>query len=324
MRDNIIVIRFHIIWAIFFNFSGAVNAQETENTRNELFNFEHVQTAIRYLENPSDENLKSIANSNAMKHLKNHSDRTGYYDKNATVEEIALDLLTKKNTTHKKLVSTKKLVDIIAENKEKQQYCISQTLQYLPDDFVFTGHLFFTWGYDIGVSMDENASLNLAHNTFHKSIDEVWYYCIHELHHVGFQQYNRFPDFAKVTPGPQLFELVQYLTFLEGSAVYAAYVARADNKDLTDPDYIALENPTTMQAYTQEYFHTYNMIASIGDSALNEDDWNLLNNLSDGKRLWYRVGASMAEKLDKKLGRHAYKKIIKQGPQAFFDAYRLF
>lgn len=314
--------RYYIILAIFSNFSGVINAKETENTPGELFNFEHVENAIKYLENPSDENLKNIAQSNAMKHLKKHSDRTGYYNKKATVEEIALDLLTKKNTTQEELESTKKLVGVIGENREKQQYCINQTLQYLPDDFVFTGYLFFTWGYDIGVAMDENASLNLAHDTFRKSTDEVWFYCIHELNHVGFQQYHQFPDLAKVTTGKQLFDLVQYLTVLEGSAVYAAYAARVENKGLTDPDYIALENPITMREYIKEYFHTYNMIALIGDRALNDEDWNLLNNLSDGKRLWYRVGANMAEKLDKKLGRYAYKNIIKQGPQAFFDAYR--
>lgn len=322
MKIHITAVRFYIFLAIFLTFSHGSNAHEVSKNHNDFFDFEHIQSAIKYLTTPSNNNLKSVANSNAMKHLKNHSDRTGYYSKTTSIEEIALDLLTNKKPTPEKLIATQNLVDKIAKNKEKQQYCLNQTLQYLPSDFTFSGHLYFTWGYDIGVSMDTNASLNLAHKTFHKSIDEVWYYCIHELNHVGFQQYHQFPDLAKITTGKQLFELVQYLTVLEGSAVYSAYEARAKNNALTDPDYIALKNPKTMKIYTQEYFQTYNAIAAIGERTLNDEDWNLLNDLSDGKRLWYRVGAAMAQKLDKELGRHKYKSIIKKGPDAFFKAYK--
>ena len=43
------------------------------------FDFEHVLLSIGYFEEPSDRNLQLLAQTEALVHLKRHSDRTGYY-----------------------------------------------------------------------------------------------------------------------------------------------------------------------------------------------------------------------------------------------------
>lgn len=70
----------------------------------------------------------------------------------------------------------------INRNDIPQKEC----LKYLPGNFNYSGNLFFTFGYDLGVVYGKNASVNLAHPQFIKDINEIKYYAIHELHHAGF------------------------------------------------------------------------------------------------------------------------------------------
>ncbi len=287
----------------------------------EIFNFDHIKYSLVYLENPTAANFANVANSQAMQHLKNHSDRTGYYSKESTPEEIAKDLLASDEINQNLVNEAKQLLIYVQKSKDEQLYCTSKTREYLPQNFRFNGKLYFTWGYDIGVSMEHNASLNLVHKTFLEDPKEIWFYCIHELHHTGIQQYSRFPDLAKIQTGNDLFALVKYSTFLEGSAVYASYEARQANNALDDPDYIALEDSELMDKYQKEYFEIYEKVRHIGKRALNNEDWNLINSLSDGKRLWYRVGAKIAADIDASLGRKEFTVLIQRGPDAFFDAY---
>jgi hypothetical protein len=287
----------------------------------EIFDFNHIKYSLIYLENPTAENFANVANSQAMQHLKNHSDRTGYYSKESTPEEIAKDLLASDEINQNFVNEAKQLLTYAQNSKDEQSYCTSKTKEYLPHNFKFDGKLYFTWGYDIGVSMDQNASLNLIHKKFREDAEEIWFYCIHELHHIGVQHFTRFPDLSTIQTGNDLFALVKYLTFLEGSAVYASYEARQRNNALDDPDYIALEDSEIMDKYHREYFEIYEKVRLIGKRNLDDEDWNLLNNLSDGKRLWYRVGAKIAAEIDASLGRTKLNLLIQSGPDAFFDAY---
>ncbi|MDF2179105.1 hypothetical protein P2G88_12670 [Aliiglaciecola sp. CAU 1673] len=133
--------------------------------------------------------------------------------------------------------------------------------------------------------------------------------------------FNPFLDLALVKSGEQLAELVRYLTFMEGAAVYAAYAARQKNHHLSEHDFQALKDDELMQNLEEEYFAIYRQVQNIGQRPLTPQDWDLLDPLSDGKRLWYRVGAKMCEELDSKLGRDAFLQLIRQGPDAFFTAY---
>ena len=82
-----------------------------------------------------------------------------------------------------------------------------------------------------------------------------------------------------------------------------------------------MKDSALMNKYQKEYFEIYEKVRLIGNRDLADEDWNLLNNLSDGKRLWYRVGAKIAAKIDASLGRTELILLIQSGPDAFFDAY---
>jgi hypothetical protein len=210
----------------------------------------------------------------------------------------------------------------VRANPERQTACLEEAKKYLPDRFDFAIPLFVTWGYDIGVSMDGSASLNLAHDHFLEDEDEVWFYCIHEMHHAGVTSYHPMVKISEIATTRQLFTFLKYSTFLEGTATYAAYEARSRAGALArDRDYVALSDEERMDGYRARYFDIFKGMESAPDRYLLESDWQALEDFSDGDRLWYRVGAAMAATIDQKLGRARFKAIIAEGPDKFFDAY---
>lgn len=90
---------------------------------------------------------------------------------------------------------------------------------------------------------------------------------------------------------------------------------------LDDRDYVALENDELMAGYQEEYFEIYETVRNIGERTIDDEDWALLDDLSDGKRLWYRVGSRMAEKIDAQLGRDKLNSLMNSGPDTFFESY---
>ena len=55
---------------------------------------------------------------------------------------------------------------------------------------------------------------------------------------------------------------------------------------------------------------------------MEKDDFKVLEVMSGKrKRLWYVVGAHMAEEIDKNLGREALNKTIIEGSESFFEKY---
>ncbi len=55
---------------------------------------------------------------------------------------------------------------------------------------------------------------------------------------------------------------------------------------------------------------------------LDAADWDVLDEMSGGERLWYRHGAMMAQNIVAQGGEKALKAAIAAGPDAFFSAYR--
>jgi len=287
-----------------------------------VFDYGHVRQAIRYLEDPSPENLELLAQTEAMLHLKRHSDRTGYYPPGASHLDIAADLVSDPEARDS-VEAVRSLLFRVVLDRRGQQMCLSEAVEYGPPGAEIDGKVFFTWGYDIGVAVWRNASLNLAHHRFREDPSEVWYYCIHELHHTLVMKDHPMPRLADVKDTRQFLKLIQYLTFLEGTAVYAAYDARARGGALAaDPDYVALENPTVMKDYEQAFFRLYQQVEGFEWRSLVDEDWALLDELSEGDRLWYRVGARMAETIDRESGREALRRAVQEGPVAFFDYYQ--
>jgi hypothetical protein len=200
---------------------------------------------------------------------------------------------------------------------------VNDALRYLPDDFQFHGTLFLTFGYDIGVAFPPNASLNCTHAHFDKHPRELVYYAIHELHHVGFMSYHPPPKLADVKSCADLLNLVEYSTQLEGMAVLAAYQRRGEEHALEDDqDYVALEDARRIQADLASYFKDYNYLKGRGTEAADADAWAVVERMSSGERLWYRVGAYMARRIEASQGRAALVALIRVGPRQFMATFQ--
>lgn len=289
------------------------------------FDFAHVRAALRYLQTPSEDALVTLAATGAAAHLKRHSDVTGYYPPEASPLDISRDLVT--NDRYKavpRMAAVKDLLQSVAGNRAKQEFCFSEAKAHLPQGFNFAHPLYVTWGYDIGVSMAGSSSLNIAHPHFAESPEEIWYYCIHEMHHAGVTSFHPFPmPIADIKTTAEMTAFIRYATFLEGAAVYAAYGARAEAGALADDrDYVALEDAAAIARVLADYAAILAAFEDSPERALTDADWEMIGPLSDGERLWYRAGAAMARKIDEGLGRAAYRRIIREGPDAFFSAWR--
>lgn len=199
---------------------------------------------------------------------------------------------------------------------------VSDALRYLPDSFRFRGNLFLTFGYDIGVAFSPNASLNGAQRHFDGHPRELLYYAIHELHHAGFMSLRPPPRWPDLKTCRDLLAAVQYHTQLEGMAVLAAWDwRRATNALNDDADYVALQDGERMPKDTAAYFRDYDHLAGRGDQPLDAGARAVTERMS-GERLWYRVGALLARRIEESRGRAALIALVGQDPALFIEAAR--
>ena len=225
---------------------------------------------------------------------------------------------------HREVERVEKLLASINATPDRQRACLADALKHLPTDFRFTDPLYVTWGYDIGVSMNGTASINLAHPRFATDTEEIWFYCTHEMHDAGLTSFQPFPTrIAEIQTAGQMLAFIRYATMLEGMAVHAARGPRKKASALqNDSDYVALIDPARMTAFKRAYWEIYEHFKAAGDRPLDDDDWLLLERLSDGDRLWYRVGALMAAKIEAAIGTAAFRELPRRGPDSFFTYYR--
>lgn len=302
--------------AQFLVFSGCTI--EAESTG---FDFTHVNLALQYFDRPSENLKEEIAASEAALHLKRHSDRTGYYPPDTTTLEITSDLLdiTPGPNTLEQVSS---LVGYATDHPSRQQSCTEESAAYLPAEARPVNPLHITWGYDIGVAMDDHASLNFAHPHFLEDPEEIWFYCIHEMHHAGVMQLQRMPRIADIDSVGSLHDFVRYATFLEGLAVYAAKEARQRSGALgRDRDYVALGNSEQLALIMQRYWQRLSFLESQKSQPLDDTHWQVVEEMSSGDRLWYVAGAAMAAVIDDKVGRDGLLTVIREGPGSFFDTF---
>ncbi len=287
------------------------------------FNTEHVEGALAYFSAPEGAKLREIASTQAAQHLLKHSAMTGYYTETATSLDITQELIGGEIPDSEAINGVKTLLVAIAAVPDRQRSCTESAAEYLPDGFRFIEPLYLTWGYDIGVSMNGTASVNLAHRRFATQPDEVWFYCTHEMHHAGVTSYHPFPmRIASIATASQMFNFIRYATMLEGMAVHAAYAPRERAGALSaDPDYVALQNSALMAEYETAYWSILNHFEEAGERLLTETDWDLVERLSDGERLWYRVGAMMAARIEGGYGRGRLQELVVEGPDALFAAF---
>ena len=199
---------------------------------------------------------------------------------------------------------------------------IGDVVAYLPQAFRFSGSLFLQFGYDIGVAFPPDASLNGGHQHFAKYPRELLYYAIHELHHVGFMTYQPPPRIAELRTCADVLRLVEYCTQMEGMAVHAAKSRRAADGALDhDEDYVALSDDERMERLEAAYVADLAELHARGVMPVDDAVFAVIARMSGGDRLWYRVGARMAARIEDALGRDRLIGLIEKPPRAFCEIY---
>jgi len=316
MKKNIPI----LIFLFFICASCATNKSSDGviHQGNVSYDFALANLSVKYIETGDSVLLSHIAGTEGMKLIYNHANWSGNNPANISIYDFAkkvIDRDKKRMSMQAILRNLKYARDSIAAMDYPQKVC----LQYLPEGFSFHSRLCFTVGYDLGIVYQNNASINVSHKHYLETKTELKYYSIHELHHAGFVtlKKNYMPS-LKIYTCREMAELIAYFTHLEGMAVYAAYDERLKGKALNnDPDYVALQDTALMEKYTTRYFGIYNHFLTHSNDTLTEKDWLMLGELSSDNRLWYRVGAKMAETIDLKSGRKKLTSLI-AGPSAGF------
>jgi hypothetical protein len=201
----------------------------------------------------------------------------------------------------------------------------TECLKMLPKGFEYNSstHLFFTFGYDLGVTIAGNASINLAHPHYLQDMRELKYYSIHELHHAGFLQLkNNVMVDLNIHTYSDMAILIEYYTHLEGMGTYAPFDIRQKEHAMNaDHDYIVLQDTALMREQVKEYFTTYFYFKNDPQRMITDQDWEMISILSDKKRLWYTVGAKMAKTIDEKFGREKLTSLISESSGNFLKTY---
>jgi len=279
--------------------------------------------AIQYLRSNDPGLFTRMANSAAIAHILSHARNFDYDVPKDSPDALVTTLLDPKDKQAARSALCEQSIRYFCGPMLDDPHWVADALRYLPADFRFRGTLFLTFGYDIGVAFSPNASLNCTASHFDNHPRELRYYAIHELHHVGFMTYQKPPKLADLKTCADLLKLVEYSTQLEGMAVFAAYQHRRDDGALTDDaDYVALEDQKRMQVDLVSYFKDYDYLKSRGIQSVDADAWAVIDRMSSGERLWYRVGAHMAQRIEAAKGRAALVELVKQVPAQFIAAYQ--
>ena len=279
--------------------------------------------ALQYEAAPSPALLDQMAASPAIAHIQKHAINFDYDVPKTSTHELAVYLLKPANNQAERIATCKQSLDYFTGPMLADPNWVADTLRYLPADFRFHGTLFLTFGYDIGVAINSTASLNCTRPHFQNHPRELLYYAIHELHHTGFMQYQPPPRFADLKTCADLLRLLEYSAQLEGMAVWAAYDRRKREHALADdPDYVALTDEARMRQDELLYFKNYEYLEKRGQEKADDAAWAVIHRMSSGERLWYRVGARMAQRIEEKYGKSALVNLIKSGPAEFLRTYQ--
>ena len=288
---------------------------------NVKLDFSFIEENLPTLRHPDDQKVLKLTSHDAAKGIYNHAKRFHNTDKDIT--GFWNDKLQHESTKGKRhLEYVLECIDYIRQNISDFNEAFRELEAYLPREINFSSTLFCIIGYDIGVVSDGNAYLNLGHPLFHEHKRELLYIAMHELHHVAYTQLNPTFSFDDLRTTKDLARIIRYSTHLEGLAVYSSFDRRRKEKGFTHRDYIALNDPDKMIQLSFQFFDVLDKYENMPCRALVDDDWGVLELMSDGERLWYVVGAWMAESIERRLGMEALNSTMVQGPEAFFKVYQ--
>ena len=287
------------------------------------FDARFANTALEYVRSGVPELMEALAGMPASRHLLNHARQFDYDVPKTSALALVRSLLSPSGNLDAKSKEVETNISYFTGPLIEDPSWVRDVLDYLPEKFRFHGSLFLTFGYDIGVALAPNASLNAANSHFKEKPRELLYYAIHELHHVGVMTYKKPPRISDLRTCADILRLVDYSTELEGLGVLAARPRRTIEHALQDdPDYVALGNPEQMRELEKRYSEQYRYLQSRGAALADKAAFDVVNRMSSGDRLWYRVGAMMSARIENKLGRKALLQIIADDQPALVSTYR--
>jgi hypothetical protein len=277
--------------------------------------------ALAYIESGDPALLDRMANSPAAAHILAHARNYDYDVARDSARSLVLQLIKPDDQRARRVATCEKSLEFFTGPMLDDPHWVADVLRCLPDGFRFKGSLFLTFGYDIGVAFAPNASLNGAHRKFDGHPRELLYYAIHELHHAGFMSFQPPRPLSDFKTCDDLLRFVVYSTQLEGMAVFAAWDRRSRENTLSDDgDYVALQDEEGMKKIEGAYFADLEYLKKRSSQAADKDAWEVPGRMSSD-RLWYRVGARMARRIERELGLPALLDLIKKGPAEFLETY---
>ena len=302
--------------------AGLVKASDPLAAQDLTFDARFAEQALAYLDSGDANLVTALAAGPAAAHLLHHARHFDYDVPKDSAEALVRSLLAGETAGGEHAATCRKSLTFFTGPMLDDPGWVADALRYLPRDFRFHGSLFLTFGYDIGVAIAPSASLNGAQRHFTGHPRELVFYAIHELHHVGFQTYQPPPRIDSLKTCADVRRFVDYATHMEGMAVWAAYERRrAENALDDDADYRALRNESQMRSLEAEYRIVYDDLARRGDAPADAAARGVIEKMS-GERLWYRVGAHMAQAIEKALGKDVLVDLVKKGPARFRETYR--
>ncbi len=319
-----IIILFNIYMPILVS-----SQTQIQSKGNVIYDFTFADLAVKYFETGNEKYVEKIAETDAAHHIYGFAKDFSHdvFDYGYPLNSSFAFCKALLSPFEAKKESLPQFLDNLEyARKEIAAYDIPRQIvkNYLPEDFEFRKptYLFFTFGFDMGVAYNGNASLNLAHPHFLQDKEEIKYYSIHELHHAGYLQGTNdtipaldFKTYLDVSSFIELF------THLEGMATYSALRLRmVENQMNSDKDYVALQDSVLMNQLENEFFDIYNHFKYSPDKLFRDNNWEIIFQLSQ-KRYFYRVGAMMAKIIDDKLGRKKLVNLINEPPIEFFKTY---
>ena len=280
------------------------------------------RTALQYVRSSDPVLIDNLARLPAAEHLLNHARQFDYDVPKDTPLSLVRHLLAPSPELQAQVDEVERSLAFFTGPLLEDPHWVNDVLYYLPAGFRFHGSLFLTFGYDIGVALAPNASLNGASRRFDGKPRELLYYAIHELHHVGVMTYQPPPRIADIKTCADVLRLVDYSTELEGLAVYAARTRRAaEHALLADPDYVALESGEQMRILEQRYDEQYRYLKGRGNQPADKEALAVIDRMSSGDRLWYRVGAMMAGRVEAGFGHAALVSLIVKPHPTLVETY---
>ena len=287
----------------------------------------HAALGIEYARAASPELLREMAALPATEHLLRHARTFDNEDApRESTEALTRHLASPADGSPLDAAACSRSLAVFTGPMQDDPRWIGDVLRYLPADFRFRGALYLTFGYDIGVAEGATASLNCAHRFFRESPRELIYYAVHELHHVGFMSYQPSRPLSKLRTYADLAAFVAWATQMEGMAVWAAEPRRRAEGALGSDgsaDYLALQDEARLDRLEDVYFRELDALKARGDATAGSDSFLATYEAFAKERLWYRIGARMARRIEEAEGRPALVALVREGPQRFLADYRL-